>query len=188
MCDLEKGIEAFNTGDYQKAIHVLYPLTYKPTYDGHVTREGNAQAQYYMGLMYYKGYGGRQSYGDAGGLFKKSAQKRHAEAQFYLGWMYEHGEGFRPDEMEALKWYRAAAEQGHAQAQHHLARFYALGGIAAFHQDLVRAHMWHNLAASNGYEKAANLRDFLATKMTPEKIAEAEEMAIECKANDYKGC
>jgi len=41
--------------------------------------------------------------------------------------------------------------------------------------------MWANLAASQGDEDAVKLRDKIATKMTPDLIAEAQRLAREWK-------
>ena len=47
-------------------------------------------------------------------------------------------------------------------------------------QDYVSAHMWLNLAAATGLERASQERDALAAeKMTPEQIAEAQTGARE---------
>ena len=55
-------------------------------------------------------------------------------------------------------------------------------------QDYVRAHMWANLAASKGSKVAAENRERNAKKMTTQKIAEAQKLARECQARDFKGC
>ncbi len=43
-------------------------------------------------------------------------------------------------------------------------------------QDNVLAHMWLNLAAVQGFEKAAELRDLLEENMTPAQLAEAQRL------------
>jgi uncharacterized protein len=48
-------------------------------------------------------------------------------------------------------------------------------------QDYVLTHMWLNLAAAKGMQLAANRRIELEAKMTPEQIAEAQQMAREWK-------
>lgn len=44
-------------------------------------------------------------------------------------------------------------------------------------QDYVQAHMWFNLAAAQGLEKAARARDAVSQKMTSEQISEAQARA-----------
>ena len=81
---------------------------------------------------------------------------------------------------------RLAAVQGNASAQANLGAMYGNGqGVI---QDYVRAHMWANLAASKGSKVAAENRERNAKKMTTQKIAEAQKLARECQARDFKGC
>jgi TPR repeat protein len=48
-------------------------------------------------------------------------------------------------------------------------------------QDYVEAHMWLNLSAAQGDREAKKYRDWLAEKMTPSQIAEAQRLAREWK-------
>lgn len=67
------------------------------------------------------------------------------------------------------------AEAGDAQAQFELGQMYAMGeGIL---QDYVLAHMWLNLAASQGAEGAAEMRNSLGERMVGAEIAEAQRLA-----------
>ena len=85
-----------------------------------------------------------------------------------------------------MKWYRLAAEQGDADAQNNIGVRYENGeGVL---QDNVRAHMWFNIAAANGYEKAGEWRDKTAAKMTSADISKAQSMARECMSSKYKNC
>ena len=88
--------------------------------------------------------------------------------------------GWKPKRQSAqVSWYRKGADQGFADAQYNLGIMYANGrGIP---QDYVQAHMWLNLAAVNGDADAINNHDFVAAKMTPAQIAEAQKMAREWK-------
>ena len=79
-----------------------------------------------------------------------------------------------------------AADQGHAKAQVNLGAMYGNGhGVP---QDYVTAHMWANLAASNGHQLAAKNRDSLASKMSPAAIEQAQARAAQCLASDYQDC
>lgn len=68
------------------------------------------------------------------------------------------------------------------QAQFNLGVMYGIGrGVP---HDYVQAHMWFNLAASRypaspaqDRDNALKSRDFLAAKMTPAQIAEAQRLA-----------
>ncbi len=86
------------------------------------------------------------------------------------------------DYSAALYWVRKAADHGYGLGQGALGFMYLFGhGVP---QDYVQAHMWLNLAAAQGGEdgaKAANDRDAVATKMTPDQIAEAQQLARDWK-------
>ncbi len=81
----------------------------------------------------------------------------------------------------ALKEWRPLAKQGLSQAQYNQGLMYAEGeGVA---QDYVLAHMWLTLAAAQGFEKAAELRNLLEENMTPAQLTEAQRLAREWKPN-----
>lgn len=123
-------------------------------------------------------------------LFKPLAAKGNAAAQFKLATMYYNGKGVPQNIKEAAKLYRLSAEQGHVVAQSNFATMYYRGeGVP---KDLVLAHMWKNIAATNA-EGDRQLRYFeqlksLAQDMTAKQITEAQELAKKCKASKFKGC
>ena len=67
------------------------------------------------------------------------------------------------------------ASQGDAAAQTNLGSMYGSGqGVP---QNYVQAHMWYNLAAAQGDAEGTKNRDLVAKKMTPQQIAQAQELA-----------
>ena len=48
--------------------------------------------------------------------------------------------------------------------------------------------MWGNIAASNGNENGAKLRDNVAEFMTPGDISSAQRLARECVQKNYQDC
>ena len=62
---------------------------------------------------------------------------------------------------------------------------YAMG--AGVLKDYVYAHMWGNLAATNGIENGKKLRDFIAKIMTPSQFETAQRLARESVRKKYKG-
>ena len=128
----------------------------------------------------------RGDYTTALKIFRPLAAQGIAEAQFNLGYMYYFGRGVPQDYAEAVKWHRLAAAQGIAQAQFNLGMNYSSGrGVP---QDYVRAHMWSNLAAISGDADAVKNRENTAKKMTPAQIAEAQKLARDCQARQFKNC
>jgi TPR repeat protein len=140
----------------------------------------HTQAQFLLGFLYLGGQGVEEDKGEALKWFRKAADRGEAFAQMLLGEIYAHGDhGVKQDYAEAVNWYSKAADQGLAAAQCDLGVMYAKGqGVP---QDLVRAHMWFNLALSRGLKGAEKNRDKVAKDMTPPQIAEAQRMAAEWK-------
>jgi hypothetical protein len=83
----------------------------------------------------------------------------------------------RGDYATAVRLIRPLADQGEADAQNILGLMYYNGqGVP---RDYVIAHMWLSLVAAGGNVTAA--RDFIAAKMTPAQMAEAQKLAREWK-------
>jgi TPR repeat protein len=123
------------------------------------------------GLDAYK----RKDYKEAVRLWKPLAEQGNVIAQYNLGHMYEKGKGVPQDYKEAVRLYRLSAEQGDVDAQLKLGVSYGMGrGVP---KDYALAHMWWNLSGSNGNKEAAENRDIVETKMTPQQIEKAQEMA-----------
>ena len=54
--------------------------------------------------------------------------------------------------------------------------------------DKVYAHMWANIASSNGFENSKGLLEAFNKEMTPSQIEKAQDLARECVKKNYKGC
>ena len=138
----EDGVQAYEAGDYKKALEIFTPLA----------EQGDASAQHnlgviyemrlrdyaeankwylksfkqqsasmqYIGEMYVLGQKGPQ--GPQGHMKSiiRAAERGSAIAQNFLGLYYEKGLGVPQDYAKAIKWYRKAAEQGEPRSQHNL--------------------------------------------------------------------
>lgn len=166
---------AYQNGDYATALRVVGPLA----------AGGDARAQSMLGLLHYRGRGLQQDYAEAAKWFRRAADQGDATAQFYLGVMFSEGHGLPQDFAEAAEWYRRAAAQGDAQAQYNLGLSYAKGEAGA--PDNVSAYVWFNLAAARFPPSdarrgvAVSSRDAVASKLTPDEIAEAQKRSREWK-------
>ena len=139
--------------------------------------QDDADAQAFLGWCYDKGQGVSKDYTEAVKWFRKAAEQGVADAQSRLGFCYAKGQGVPQDYAEAVKWCRRAADQGLPYAEGLLGGMYDAGkGVP---QDYVEAYKWSNLAAAQGFETAATNRDEIASRMTPEQIAEAQELSRE---------
>ena len=152
--------------------------------------QGNASAQYSLGMAYEKGQGVPQDYQEALKWYRLAAAQGYAPAEYSLGLAYEKGQGVPQDYQEAVKWYRLAATHGNEFAEINLGLLYTDG--RGVRQDFVRAHMWFDLAAaaSGGDSRgtATKNRDTIAGKMTAQEIETAQQMARRCQESKLKNC
>lgn len=84
--------------------------------------EGNAQAQYNLGEMYFAGNGVPMNKGETARWWSKAAEQGYADAAYWLGMMYSVGDGVPHDDTEAERLWSRAAEKGHAGAREALNR------------------------------------------------------------------
>jgi len=152
--------------------------------------QGKAAAQSNLGALYRGGEGVPQDYTKARQWYQKAAAQGDAMAQFNLATLYALGQGVPQDYKKAQQLWEQAAAQGLAAAQNNLGAMYENGqGVP---QDDVRAYMWWNLAAAHStgdkQKLAADHRDKVARSMTPTQIAEAQKLARECQARQFKSC
>ena len=149
-------------------------------------------------MKWYRGAAG-QSHKGAQRWFRQTAENGDSTAQSVLGELYYSGligvevemknypgvsnTEYHKNPTEAVKWFRRAAEQGNAIAQNNLGVFYENGvGVPI---DYVEAYKWLNLAAAqqtqDGFAEisATMTRDKIAKEMTPDQIAEAQQLARE---------
>ena len=92
---LDDAKNAADAGDYVRALNIWRPLA----------EQGNAAAQYYLGLAYANGNGVPKDYTLALKWYRNAADKGQFHASIELAQMYETGRGVTQDDVEALKWY-----------------------------------------------------------------------------------
>ncbi len=103
----EAGMKAYLRGDHPTALKEWRPLA----------EQGNADAQFNLGVMYYFGRGVRQDYKEAVRWYRLAAAQGHATAQYKLGSMYHYGQDVPRDFVQAHMWSSLAAAQGHELAR-----------------------------------------------------------------------
>lgn len=172
--DLEKGLAAFNEGDYETSLAECQPLA----------DEGNAGAQFCVGRLYANGFGVAMDDAQAIKWYGLASDAGHAEAQFNLGVMYANGWGVEMDWDESARYYILAAEQGFVPAQKALA--YAYGHGMGVLKNRVQAYVWYDVAAQLEDDLGAGLkRDDLVEKMSAEEVATAQQAALKW-LNDFQ--
>ena len=104
--DFQKGLAAYEAGDYAAAIKQWMPLA----------EAGDATPQFVLGLMYSNGEGVPKDYAEAMKWYRLAAKQGRKIAQNNLGIMYEYGNGVLQDNTMAHMWYNIASANGHEKA------------------------------------------------------------------------
>ena len=140
--DFWVGSAYYLRGDFTAALREWRPLA----------EEGDARAQYYLGIMHANGEGVPENDRQAAYWFQKSARQGNSQSQYHLGAMYANGEGVPEDDPQAVYWFRKSAKQGDARAQFNLGVMYEFGeGVP---EDDRQAVNWYRRAAEQGHGRA----------------------------------
>jgi len=99
--DLDKGIRAYDAGNYAAAHAEFRPLA----------KRGDVDAQAYLGTMYSLGESVQQDYTEALKWYHKAAAQEDALAQSFLSAMYAKGQGVPRDYVRAHMWCKLARAQ-----------------------------------------------------------------------------
>jgi TPR repeat protein len=147
--------------------------------------QGIAEAQFNLGACYNSGTGVIRDVGEAIKWWLKAAKQGLPNAEFNLGCCYQQGIGVTQNYSEAVKWFRMSANQGEVDAQYSLGACYFNGdGVI---KDYVEADKWINLASAQGDEVAKKILALDERFMTPEQIAEGQQLARQFKSHKESG-
>lgn len=100
---ISKGADLYFNEQYQEAYELLLPYADK----------GNADAEYYIGAIYFWGKSIKKDQKTGWAYLEKSAQQGNMYAEFSLGIAYAFGDYVSEDMDKALKWLCRAKAQGH---------------------------------------------------------------------------
>lgn len=118
--------------------------------------KGNADAQYYLGIMYENGRGVYKNYKNAAAWYEKATDQGHAEAAYQLGVLHFYGYLAEPHPIPnhemAFICFEIAAKQGQVDAQYMVGNMYYYGDGTK--KDYNKALEWHEKAAEQGYVMA----------------------------------
>jgi len=117
-----------------------------------MAEQGNASAQYILGVRYESGRGVAKDEAAAVAWYRKAAAQGHGLGQYTLGVMYDNGRGVESDEAAAVAWYEKAAAQGYASAQYVLGTINECG--RGVEKDEAMAATWYCISAEQGYAPA----------------------------------
>ena len=124
------GYQALKEGDYKTALR----------YISFLAANGDARAQYNMGVFYRDGIEVEQNDVKALRWFLEAAEGGNMLGQYAAGIAFYRGQGSSPEPQAARHYFVEAALKGHATAPLHVGRlFYAGEGVT---QNYARAYFW----------------------------------------------
>ena len=98
----QDALAAYGRGDYATALSLLRPLA----------AQGNATAQFVLGMMYNYGQGVVQDYKEAMKWSRLAAAQGDVDAQYMLGEMYDLGQGVVQNNVRAHMWFMLSVANG----------------------------------------------------------------------------
>lgn len=121
--------------------------------------QGDAEAQFMMGISYKTGLAGmiagtgaKVDYKEALKWFTKAAEQGDGRACNEIGLIYANGWDVRKDPKEAFKWFHESAKHGIAPGMNNLGRLYELG--YGTRKNFGEAFKWYRKAAEAGHAEA----------------------------------
>lgn len=141
---------------------------------------GNTDAQVLLARIFLAGYDGQKSVSEGASWLKKAANEGDVWSQVTLGRHFLTGEGVMQDFVAAIHLFEQAAASKEYnrsvwEAQYLLGVAYEQG--LGVQKDLVKAHAWYNIAATNQYDEAEPRRKAVTAQLSSEQLTEAQNLA-----------
>ena len=112
--------KAFDNGDYTTSFKIW------ETY----AKQGDDEAQNYIGIHYYLGLGVNKDYQKAFIWYERAAKAGNLHAQRNIADMYNYSRGIQKDVYLAFMWYFASYQQGNGRAKSQIDNIIALGQMS----------------------------------------------------------
>ena len=103
---------AINTSFAVKNIDASFNELYKKA-----TQQNDAEAQFYLGRMYYNGQGVKKDFTKAKEWFEKATEQHNMTAQAFLGGMYWNGDGVDKNRQKGKELIEESALSGDPMGQ-----------------------------------------------------------------------
>lgn len=163
----QEGIISFYHENYQEAERFL----------SEAANDGNTEAQYYLGIMHFHGYGVPVNYKESVRLFTLGANKNHSGSQIALGVLYIQGIGLPQNFKQAAVLFTLAAKQDNLDAQNILGWIYKYG-IGVSQSRIIAYALWNNVAATGNMWARVN-RNYILQEMTEDELYKAQELSMD---------
>jgi TPR repeat protein len=148
----EDGMEAYLDSDYPTALSILQPLA----------DQGDARAQYRIGMSYKDGKGVTPDDVEAAYWFGKAAVQGLRNAQTELGVAYATGSGVEQDSLRAYMWFTLSLP--------------------------VMRRGRSNRAQQAARLRVLRMRENFIPNPAPQLIEEAQAMVERCRQSNYQDC
>jgi TPR repeat protein len=160
----QSALAAYEKGDFAAALEQWRALA----------EQDNADAQYYLAVLYRDGAGVAQDYAEARAWYEKAADAGSVEALHDMAVMYQGGVGVEQDFAQALPYLERAAASGYAPSQYNLGVLLLEGkGTEA---NMVLGYVWIYRAARQGLGQAKEAQMLVGQRMTLDQLQEARRI------------
>ncbi|MDR1804558.1 MAG: sel1 repeat family protein [Treponema sp.] len=112
--------------------------------------QGDADAQYKLGIFYVDGQGVPKDKAMAVEWFKKAAEQGNTEAQYKLGLLYFQPNDVLQDYAKAVEWFTKAVAKGHVEAKKFLVKSWEQLGLCTFCGGEIKAGLFSTKCKSCG--------------------------------------
>ena len=172
--EMNKALDAYELGDYKSAI-ALWERN---------ALQGNRDAQYSLGVAYFKGNGVKKNLDTALDWFIKAANSGHTSAMFNLGVAYWQGQGFKTNYSDAVYWWEKAAQLEDTASQYNLGLAFYLG--RGTERSISKAEYWLSKAALKKHKEAQRVLEIIGQNNPISNIVtqSTDNSAIESKTNN----
>ncbi len=151
----EDARRAYDAGHFTDALGIWAQLS----------RQGNVEAAFGLGLLYDLGNGTREDPEAAFFWYKVAADGGVPAAEFNVAAMYDSGRGVTADKANAALWFAKAAAHGSHRAQYALGMLYEAGKGVPSNPEAAAA--WYRVAKLGGLSAAGARLKALASTPSP---------------------
>jgi TPR repeat protein len=171
-----RGFQALEQRDYETA---LYYLSF-------FAANGDAKAQYNLGLMYRDGLGVKKDDVQSLTHFLEAAENGHMLGNYAVGLAFLIGKGSDINAEAAIHYLTEAALLGHAISPVEIGHLYFQGAL--IEKDFVSAHFWWSLADDRNAPGSSENLNVLLSKMSQKQKRQAFLLKNKCKNLTLRQC
>ena len=171
-----RGFQALEQKDYKTALYYLSLFA----------ANGDARANYNLGIMYREGMGVDQNDIEALTHFIAAAEDGHMLGNYAVGLSFLLGRGSDVDAEAALFYLKEATLLGHALSPVEMGRVYFEGIL--IEKDVVEAHFWWSVALNRNAPSANEHLNRLSRHMTQAQKQQAEQRQQRCRTQTLRQC